>query len=109
MILKSGQARVPTSKQQLDLFHEIQEYRHPEKNTAIMQISFKLGLRAQEIALLQLKEVVKLNTAGSSFNLLEAMSPLSSYTKAANAMNRSKSDYQRQTISFDKVIRQIEN
>ena len=49
---KSGQARVPTPAQQRHLFQVIQQHRHPEKNTAIMQISFKLGLRAQEIALL---------------------------------------------------------
>ena len=51
---KSGQARVLSPAQQHELFEVIKEHRHPEKNTAIMQISFKLGLRVQEIALLQL-------------------------------------------------------
>lgn len=37
---KSGQARVPTTIQQRHLFQVIQEHRHPEKNTAIMQVSF---------------------------------------------------------------------
>jgi hypothetical protein len=54
---KSGQARVPTQDQQQQLFAMIQQRRHKEKNTAIMQISFKLGLRVQEIALLQLKKI----------------------------------------------------
>ena len=49
---KSGQARVPTVEQQRYLFDVIKQHRYPEKNTAIMQISFKLGLRAQEISLL---------------------------------------------------------
>lgn len=40
---KSGQARVPTAAQQRHLFQVIQDHRHPEKNTAIMQISFKLA------------------------------------------------------------------
>ncbi len=40
---KSGQARVPTPEQQRHLFQVIQDQRHPEKNTAIMQVSFKLG------------------------------------------------------------------
>ena len=57
---KSGQARVLTSKQRDHLFSQIQNHRHPEKNTAIMQISFKLALRVQEIALLQIKEVARL-------------------------------------------------
>ncbi|MGX5201901.1 hypothetical protein [Aliikangiella sp. IMCC44632] len=57
---KSGQARVLTKEQKEHLFEVIQQHRHPEKNTAIMQISFKLGLRAQEIALLQIKEITNI-------------------------------------------------
>lgn len=110
---KSGQARVPTRAQQQHLFEVIRQHRHPEKNTAIMQISFKLGLRAQEIALLQIKEVARLSSAGTSFKLLEVMALPAAYTKGADAMGRSKSQYQRKSISFDvgsfnKVIRQIE-
>ncbi len=110
---KSGQARVPTSAQQRLLFDVIQEHRHPEKNAAIMQISFKLGLRAQEISLLQIKEVAKLNSTGTDFKILEIMSLPAAYTKGADAMKRSKSQYKRKTISFDtesftKVVKQIE-
>ena len=110
---KSGQARVPTAEQQRILFEVIRQHRHPEKNTAIMQISFKLGLRAQEIALLQVKEVARLNSSGTDFKLLEIMSLPAAYTKGADAMGRSKSHYQRKTISFDvksfnNVVRQIE-
>ncbi len=110
---KSGQARVPTAAQQRHLFQVIQDHRHPEKNTAIMQVSFKLGLRAQEISLLQVKEVAKLNPVGTEFKLLEVMSLPAAYTKGADAMKRSKSLYQRKMISFDiesfdKVVRQIE-
>jgi len=110
---KSGQARVLSTEQQDHLFDVIQQHRHPEKNTAIMQISFKLGLRAQEISLLQIKEVAQLNQVGSDFTLLEIMSLPAAYTKGADAMNRSKSTYQRKTISFDTesfdhLVRQIE-
>ncbi|WP_028877573.1 site-specific integrase [Teredinibacter turnerae] len=110
---KSGQARVPTATQQRHLFEVIQQHRHPEKNTAIMQISFKLGLRAQEISLLQIKEIAKVIRAGTDFQLLEIMSLPAAYTKGADAMGRSTSHYQRKTISFDvetfnKVVRQIE-
>ena len=111
---KSGQARVLTAEQQDHVFDVIQHHRHPEKNTAIMQISFKLGLRAQEIALLQIKEIAKLNPSGTDFKLLEVMSLPAAYTKGADAMGRSQSQYQRRTVSFDvanfdKVVRQIEN
>lgn len=110
---KSGQARVPTATQQQRLFEVIQQNRHKEKNTAIMQISFKLGLRAQEISLLQVKEIAKLITTGTDFKLLEVMSLPAAYTKGADAMKRSKSQYQRKSISFDidsfnKLVRQIE-
>jgi len=110
---KSGQARVLTSAQIAQLFGVIQHHRHPEKNTAIMQISFKLGLRVQEIALLQIKEVAKLNAMGTDFELLEIMALPAAYTKGANAAGRSKSRYNRKTISFSieefkRIVRQVE-
>lgn len=110
---KSGQARVPTQEQQHYLFQVIERHRHKEKNTAIMQISFKLGLRAQEIALLQVKEIARLNSSSTDFALLEIMSLPAAYTKGSDAMNRSKSSYERKRISFDvesfnKVVKQIE-
>lgn len=98
---KYGQARVPTADQQRKLFETIGQHRHLEKNMAIMQISFKIGLRAQEIALLQIKEVAKLTNTGTDFQLLEIMSLPAAYTKGADAMGRSKSQYQRKMISFD--------
>lgn len=110
---KSGQARVLTTEQQDHLFDVIQQHRHPEKNTAIMQISFKLALRAQEIALLQIKEVAQLNPTGTDFNLVEVMNLPAAYTKGADALDRSKSQYKRKSISFDiesfnQLVRQIE-
>jgi integrase len=110
---KSGQARVLTTEQLDHVFDVIQHHRHIEKNTAIMQISFKLGLRAQEIALLQVKEVAKLNASGTDFKLLKVMSLPAAYTKGADAMGRSQSQYQRRTVSFNvesfnQVVRQVE-
>jgi len=57
---KTGQARVLTPEQFGHLLSVIRERRYPEKNTALVQISFKLGLRVQEIALLQIKDVAEL-------------------------------------------------
>lgn len=98
---KSGQARILSSNQQKQLFEAIQQHRHPEKNTAIFHISFKLGLRAQEISLLQIKEVAQLSKSGAELKILEVMSLPASYTKGANALRRSKTRYQRRNISFD--------
>jgi len=114
---KSGQARVPTSAEKKHLFDVIKEHRHPEKNTAIMQISFKLGLRVQEIALLELKEVCQLGRITKrvprGFKLLEIMSLPAAYTKGADALGRSKSKYERKTVSFsieefNRIVHQVE-
>lgn len=113
---KSGQARVPSPAEQRHLFDVIQQHRHPEKNTAIMQISFKLGLRVQEISLLQLKEVCRLGRSRQpprEFTLHKVMTLPAAYTKGADALGRSKSKYQRKIVSFsieefDRIISQVE-
>ena len=109
---KAGQARVPTTAEWKRVFEVIQDHRHPEKNTAIMQISAKLGLRAQEIALLQIKEVARLKKSPPGFTLYKVMSLPAAYTKGANAMGRSTPQYNRRTVSFsveafDQVVAQI--
>lgn len=114
---KVGQARVPTISERRRLFEVIKEHRHPEKNTAIMQISFKLGLRVQEIALLELKEVCRLartrKNTPRDFELHQVMSLPAAYTKGADALGRSKKIYERKTISFSvdefhRIISQVE-
>lgn len=115
---KSGKARVPTPEEWSYLFSVIQKKRYPVKNTAIMQISHKLGLRAQEISLLQFKEVCKLapyaKNTPRDFTLYEILSLPAAYTKGADALNRSKAKYERKTLSFkkedfDKAVKQIIN
>jgi len=100
---KTGQARVLTPEQFAHLLRKIKEHRYPEKNTALIQISFKLGLRVQEIALLQIKDVAELGPESSgqrSFKLKEILALPAAYTKGADALKRSKSAYQRRRISF---------
>lgn len=100
---KTGQARVLTPDQFALLLNVIQEHRYSEKNTALVQISFKLGLRVQEIALLQIKDVAELGPEISgerSFKLKEILALPAAYTKGADALKRSKSTYQRRRISF---------
>lgn len=113
---KSGQARVLDAGRFALLLNNIGGHRHPEKNRAIMQVSFKLGLRAQEIALLELKEVCfpsRPNPAtGDRFTVKEIMALPASYTKGANATGKSMREYQRRTVSFkvadfNQVIEQV--
>lgn len=114
---KSGQARVPTPQEQAHLFEVIAQHRHPEKNAAIMQISFKLGLRVQEIALLEVKEVCRLRAGRRGFQkpfeLHKVMTLPAAYTKGADALKRSKSVYERKSVTFStvlfaQVVRQVE-
>ncbi|AOY87713.1 integrase [Marinobacter salinus] len=113
---KTGQARVLTPEQFAHLLREIKEHRYPEKNTALVQISFKLGLRVQEIALLQIKDVAELGpeTSGQrSFKQKEILALPAAYTKGADALKRSRSSYHRRRISFsvhdfDQLVRRIE-
>lgn len=66
--------------------------------------NLKLGLRVQEIALLQLKEVCRLSRARKNpprdFELLKVMTLPAAYSKGADALGRSKSKYERKTASF---------
>lgn len=106
---KLGQAAILTTEQQCLLFEVLKLHHHPEKNTAIMQICFKLGLKAREIALLRIKEIAKINPTGTSFQLLDVMS-IPTYR---DADRRPKSYYQRRIVSFginnfNKLVRQIE-
>ena len=102
--VKTGKAAIPTLQEQQHLFDVIEQHRHPEKNLAIMQVSFKLGLRVQEIALLQLKDVCELSKPKTNliqdFKIHKIMNLPAAYTKGSDAMKRSKSTYQRQTVRF---------
>lgn len=96
MAAKNGKARVPSPSEQENLFSVIKKHRHPEKNTAIMQISFKLGLRVQEISLLQIKEVADLlpQSLSDPFKIHKVMSLPAAYTKGA------RNSSERKTVSF---------
>lgn len=86
------------------LWHETK----PRTGLSIIRLkrcAFKLGLRVQEIALLQIKDVAELGPGSSgsvqrSFKLKEILALPAAYTKGADALKRSKSTYQRSRISF---------
>ena len=48
-----GKAHIFSSAELTRVFKAIQQQRHPEKNLCIVLFSFCLGLRAQEIALIE--------------------------------------------------------
>lgn len=60
---KTGQAPVLSFDQLAHLSSVIQEQRHPEKNTVLFQIIFKLELQGQKISRLQLKDIAESGSA----------------------------------------------
>jgi integrase len=100
----NGKARVLTDEEWEYLFSQIEKHRHPEKNAAIMRVSRHLGLRAQEIALLQMKDVVMLDTRigqpNRTYTLYKVLTVPADITKGANAITTSKSKYVRKNVKF---------
>ncbi|TRY29803.1 tyrosine-type recombinase/integrase [Aliiglaciecola sp. M165] len=100
----NGKAHVLTDDEWTTVFDAVEQRRHPEKNAAIMRISRHLGLRAQEIALLKMKDLVKLDTlvghADRTFTLYQVLTVPADITKGANALRKSSAQYERKRISF---------
>ena len=110
-----GQARVLNQEQITTLFSEIKNHRHKEKNTLIMQLSFKLGLRVQEISLLRIKEVADIGLQYTKgFKVKDVLVLPKGFTKGARATKKkSATEPQRTSVrftldEFDKIIRDIE-
>jgi integrase len=113
---RNGKARIPTQEELEVLYDKIAKNRHPEKNRALIEVSFKLGLRVQEISLLQIKEVAELfgdpGASDRDFALHKVMALPAMYTKGSGATKRSQSKYARRTVSFkvdefDALVEQI--
>jgi site-specific recombinase XerD len=98
---KIGQARVLSNEQFNTLLDEIQKHRHPEKNRLIFQISFKLGLRVQEISLLRVKEMAELGPEyPMGFRIKDVLVLPKGFTKGARAVKRSTAQSDRISVHF---------
>lgn len=113
---KDGQARVLTDDQFNNILEEIEDNRHPEKNALIIQVSFKLGLRVQEMSLLRIKEVVEISPKyHKGYKLHDVLVLPKNFTKGARATKRSPSKEPQRTsvrfslTEFDRLVRQIES
>ena len=110
---KNGKARVLSEQDFASLMTEIQHHRHPEKNTLIFQISFKLGLRVQEMSLLRIKEVAELDSAEpKGYRVKDILVLPARFTKGARAIKRTQKTYERKSVrfsidEFSKVINQV--
>jgi len=115
---RSGQAYIPTVKERRHLFNVIKQHRHPEKNTAIMRLSFSLGLRVQEIAELQIKDVCQLNHKGTNssglFELNQSLSLTSDTATDTSNEIQPKPRYDRKSVTFpieefNRIVKQVQS
>ena len=111
---KSGQAKVLSNDELQCVLDEIEHHRYPEKNALIIQISFKLGLRAQEMALLRIREVATLGAQfAKGYDIKDVLVLPKSFTKGARAIaaNGNKENARtsvRFTVAeFDRLVARI--
>ena len=111
---KNGQARVLTNDELGAVLAAIETHRHPAKNAAIVQTSFRLGLRAQELALLRLREVCELGAEHPrGYALKDVLVLPKSFTKGARATaSRVDREPVRTSVrfpvaEFDRLVRRI--
>ena len=98
---KAGQARVLSPDQFRQLLQTIETHRHPEKNALIMLISFKLGFRVQEIALLRLREVITLSQSyPGGYKINDVLALPKNFTKGARATDRRQHEPKRTSVRF---------
>ena len=111
---RDGKAKVLTNDEFDALLAQIKQHRHPEKNTLIAQLSFKLGLRVQEMSLLRVREVAILNKdLVNGYQIKDVLVLPKGFTKGARAKAKSNQQaYERKSVrftldEFDKVIQSI--
>lgn len=110
---KNGQAKVLSTEEFRRVLTAIESHRHPEKNALIMQLSFKLGLRVQEIALLRIREIAKVGPEfPTGFELKDVLVLPQGFTKGARATQRHKTKAVRKSVrftlvEFDRVVADI--
>ena len=111
---KNGQAKVLSNSEFESVLAAIENHCHPAKNAAIVQTSFKLGLRVQELSLLRLREVCQIEAAcPHGYTLKDTLVLPKSFTKGSRATaTRGAKDSVRTSVrfpvaEFDKVVRRI--
>ena len=110
---KDGQAKVLSNDELEQLLTRIEQHRHPEKNTLIIQLSFKLGLRVQELSLLRVREVAHIGPEyPPGYEIKDVLILPKSFTKGARATSQKRKSVRtsvRFTVSeFERTIRLVE-
>ena len=111
---KNGQAKVLSNEELGAVLDEIENHRYPAKNALIIQISFKLGLRAQEMALLRIREIAALSDEfACGYKIKDVLVLPKSFTKGARAMaaignkTNERTSVRFTVAEFDRLVKQI--
>lgn len=111
---KNGQAKVLSNEELNTVLEEVERHRYPEKNALIIQISFKLGLRAQEMALLRIREVAELGQEfPRGYKIKDVLVLPKSFTKGARAMaavgnkTNERTSVRFTVAEFDRIVKKI--
>ncbi len=111
---KNGQAKVLSNDEFAAVLDEIEHHRYPAKNALIIQISFKLGLRAQEMSLLRIREIAALSDEfACGYKIKDVLVLPKSFTKGARAIavigNRTnaRTSVRFTVAEFDRLVAQI--
>ena len=111
---KNGQAKVLSNEELGAVLDEIENHRYPAKNALIIQISFKLGLRAQEMSLLRIREIAALSDEfACGYKIKDVLVLPKSFTKGARAMaaignkTNERTSVRFTVAEFDRLVKQI--
>lgn len=110
---KDGQAKVLSNEELEQLLASIEQHRHPEKNALLFQLSFKLGLRVQELSLLRVREVAHTGPEyAAGYELKDVLVLPRSFTKGARATTTRRKSVRTSVrfsvAEFDRTIRLVE-
>lgn len=111
-----GKARVLSPDEFRRVLDTIETQRHPARNALIMQLSFKLGLRVQELSLLRIREVAQIGPQYPlGYDVKDLLVLPKGFTKGARAMTKATADEAKRTgvrfsiAEFDRLLERIQS
>ena len=106
MSRKEGQARILTKKELKDVISSINGQKYEKRNIAILMMSFKVGLRAKEIASITLSDVLTASGKLTYSSLKDSAKLMSSSNKTKCKSDKTKweSDHLRKTFTLRSAV-----
>jgi integrase len=102
-----GKTKALTPDQVKHVFAQLKTRRYPEKNKAILMLSFSLGLTAQEIARLRIKDIADTTSNVISVRDHITIYPRQQSSRHATAMRENHKGYHISRAQFDALISRV--